>query len=911
MNRLLERESAMRVLQCCLQGAGAAGHIALVAGEAGIGKTSVLRQLAASHPEGAVWWGACDALQTPHPLGPWLDIARDAAPALREAVAGSRAVLFDAVLTALRAPHTTLVVIEDVHWADDATLDLIKFVGRRIERTRALLVLSFRDDEVGAAHPLRRVIGELPSAAVSQVPLQRLSRDAVDALARGALRSAAGLFDATQGNPFFVTELLQHPLDTPPPNVQALVLARFARLHARAQALARLVAVVPSQAERWLADAVVQPSLDDIEACLASGLLQPGHRSLQFRHELARRAVEAALPEPHAQALHARVLAALTEPGAPPVPLARLVHHAAHGGDSAAVMRFAPAAAREAAARGAHREAAAHYATTLAHASELPPGLHAELLDAHGYECYLLGDVMQSKASRERALALWRLLGQPLREGDTLRGLSRLHWFTGHKAEADAHADAAVRLLEALPPGPELAMAYSNKAQLHMVAEESPEAVRWGQRAIALAEQLGDTAILSHALNNVGTALYLTQHAEARRMLDRSLALALAHGPEEHAARAYCNLASMASMARDQAVADQAIIAGLSFCIDHDLDAWTGYLLACEAQLKLNDGRWPESAKAAHALLLQPDAPAISRMPALAALGRLGVRHGDASAAAQLDEALALALDTAELQRIWPVAVARAEAAWLAGDLPRCAQEAGRALGLAARHCNAWALGEIVWWLWRAGNLTPDAALLSRCAEPYALQMRGLWQQSAAAWATLGCPFDEALALADGDDAAQARALVLLDRLGATATATHLRRHLREAGVRGVPRGVRTSTRQHPNGLTTREVQVLQLMCEGLRNADIADRLSRSVRTVDHHVAAVLAKLGVGSRAAAVQAARDLLQQIGQPHATNQAGIAVARQAAAIYLCVTADPGRHTKEIPCPATSSNATFPKA
>lgn len=864
MNKLLEREPAMQVLQARLRAAVSTGHIALVAGEAGIGKTSLLRRLAASHPDDAVWWGACDALQTPHPLGPWLDIARDAAPQLRDAVAGPRAALFDAVLSGLRGPQPTLVVIEDVHWADDATLDLIKFVGRRIERARALLVLTFRDDEVGAGHPLRRVIGELPPAAVTQVPLQRLSRAAVDALARGALRSPAGLFDATQGNPFFVTELLQHPLDTPPPNVQALVLARFARLDGRAQALARLVAVVPSQTERWLADAVVQPTLDDIEACLASGLLQAGQHTLQFRHELARRAVEAALPLPHAQALHGRVLAALA--GTPPLPvaLARLVHHAAHGDDSAAITRHAPAAAREAAARGAHREAAAHYATTLAHARDLAPRLRAELLDAHGYECYLLGEVEQSTASREQALALWRTLREPLREGDTLRGLSRLHWFTGRKGKADAHADDAVRTLEGLPPGPELAMAYSNKAQLHMVAEESPEAVRWGLRAIALAERLGDTAILSHALNNVGTALYLTQHAEARRMLDRSLALALAHGPEEHAARAYCNLASMASMARDHAVADDAITAGLAYCIDHDLDAWTGYLLACEAHLKLNDGRWDESATASRNLLSRPDVPTISRMPALAALGRLGLRRGDAAAAGQLDEALALALDTAELQRIWPVAVARAEGAWLAGDLHRCALEASRSLSLAERHGNPWALGEVAWWLWRSGHLVPDTALLSRCATPYALQMSGQWQDSAAAWAALGCPFEQALALTDGDDDSQARALALLDRLGATATASHLRRQLRHAGMRAVPRGARTSTRQHPCGLTTREVQVLQLLAEGLRNADIAERLSRSVRTVDHHVAAVLAKLGVESRGAAVQAAQGLLQQIGQ-----------------------------------------------
>ncbi|MDQ6627577.1 MAG: AAA family ATPase [Pseudomonadota bacterium] len=288
------------------------GHVVLVAGEAGVGKTSVLRALAASHAN--VWWGGCDALQTPHPLAPLLDIARDAEVRFADRLAGPRPALFEAVLDDLRLPaDPVLMVIEDAHWADDATFDLIKFLGRRIERTHALLVVSFRDDEVPAAHPLRRVIGELPRAALTRIELSRLSPEGVETLARRALRSPAGLFDATQGNPFFVTELLRHRLNEMPRTVQDLVLARFARLDKPAQAIVRLVSIVPGRLERWLLEALLAPTLPALEACLDSGLLLSDATSFSFRHELARAAVETALAAPVPQSLHAQVLRAVAD----------------------------------------------------------------------------------------------------------------------------------------------------------------------------------------------------------------------------------------------------------------------------------------------------------------------------------------------------------------------------------------------------------------------------------------------------------------------------------------------------------------------------------------------------------------------------------------------------------------------
>ena len=416
MNELIERDAVLRTLHERMRSAVAAGHVAWVAGEAGVGKTSVLRRLAADQPVGTVWWGACDALQTPHPLAPLHDMGRDAGTRFAAALAGPRTTLFEAVLDELRfAAQPTLVVIEDAHWADDATLDFIKFLGRRIERTRAVLAVSFRDDEVAASHPLRRVIGELPAALVTRIDLPRLSPTAVEQLARNASRSPQGLYAVTQGNPFFVTELLRHREDEVPHSVQDLVLARFARLSKPAQTIVQLTSIVPARIERWLVDALLAPPLADLEACLDSGLLLEDASSLSFRHELARVAVESSLASSLAQALHTRVLAAITASGHTLAP-ARLVHHAAHANDVQAVCRFAPVAAEQASERGAHREAAAHWRIAMAHADAVDDETRARWLEACATEFSIVARLSEAIDAREKLAQLLHRLGDTARE---------------------------------------------------------------------------------------------------------------------------------------------------------------------------------------------------------------------------------------------------------------------------------------------------------------------------------------------------------------------------------------------------------------------------------------------------------------------------------------------------------------
>ena len=584
-------------------------------------------------------------------------------------------------------------------------------------------------------------------------------------------------------------------------------------------------------------------------------MLSLDHTTVAFRHELARQAIESTPSPLRQQTLHRQVLRAMLDHAENASQTARLVHHALGAHDGTLVARFAPLAAKQAAAQGAHREAAAHYATALQVANQLPLERQAELLEGRAYECYLTSQMEEAVQARQAALRIWRKLDRSDQVGHTLRWLSRLSWFLGKSGEAEQYAAEAVQLLETLPPDARLAMAYSNRAQLAMLADNTAEAVRWGERAIALAESLGDAETLVHALNNVGTALLTAQDEQGRAHLERSLQLALERGWEEHVARAYTNLACCAVMTRDYPLAERFLQEGLAYCAEHDLDSWATYMGAWQARAKFEQGSWDDAAQEATRVLERYRLPAAAKIPALVVLGWVRLRRGDPGSAVLLDEARTLALATGELQRIVPVAAARAEAAWLRGNQEQCLTKACVGYDLALTHTYPWKLGELSLWMWRAGGLT---SVPGPIAEPFARQIAGDWQGAAALWAQIGCPYEQALALADGDAEGMRNALALFERLGAQPVMALVRRRLRQQGVGGIPRGPRPSTRTNQAGRQTRQLEVLRLIAEGLSNAEIAGRLFTSPKTVEHHVSAVLTKLGAHSRAKAISAAHHL-----------------------------------------------------
>ena len=854
---LLERADLLEKLDAALAEAGdGRGRLCLVAGEAGGGKTALMRRFCEKRAGSArILQGACDALFAPRPLGPLLEFARDAGGDLEKLVeAGAKPHdVAAALVDELRAHAPTIFVIEDLHWADEATLDVLRLLGRRIEGTPALVLATYRD-ELSRSHPLRIVLGELATErALERMTVERLSPAAVAKLAEPHGVDADELYRKTAGNPFFVTEVLASGDGEIPHTVRDAVLARVARLSGDARSLLEAVSIAPLQAELWLLESLAADSLDSLDECLASGMLTPDSGNVAFRHELARLTLEEALSPSRRVALHRKALATLESRVVGTPDYARLAHHAEAAGDAEAVLRFAPAAAERAAALGAHREAAAQYARALRFAEGRPLRTRAELLHRHSYESYLIDKYDDSIGAMEAALACYRALGDKLGEGESLRLLSHHLWCPGRIAEARAAGRDAVTVLERLPPGPGLAMAYANLAELCTNDDDFENAVSWATRALELAESLDDIEIVAQALSNIGAIEFLGGSDEGKAKLERSLELATAAGLDERVASSSLHLAAVACDRRLYAVANRYFDEGFRYCADRGQDLHAFYFRAYRARAELDQGRWSEAAGLAASVLSEKRTSVLPRIIGLAVLGLLCARRGDAGTWEALDEAHALVEPSGELPRIALVATARSEAAWLEGRHETIVRETENALVLARSRRSRWAL-ELAYWRWRAG--APEE-IPFESGEPRALEIAGHAKRAASAWARLGCPYEAALALADTDDERSLRrSLEELERLDARPAATMVARRLRERGIRGLPRGPRPTTRDNPAQLTSREVEVLALIEEGLRNTDIAKRLFVSRRTVDHHVSAILAKLGVRTRGQAGAAAR-------------------------------------------------------
>ncbi len=875
---LLERESHLQQLSAAfdeLIGHGV-GACVLVVGEAGVGKTSLVRRfLDVRRGQADIYWGACEALFTPRPLGPIADIASALPPGLAAQVHTGNTYngLFPSFLAFLRErPRATVLVIEDAHWADEATLDFIKYLGRRIDGTRAMLVVTLRDDELGLDHPLRRVLGDLPAAITRRVTLAPLSRGAVEELARAAGRDAGALHRLTGGNPLYVSELLASPGETVPASVRDAVLARFGRLGPAARRVVELVAIEPGRLERAVVHALIPGADQAVREAHNSGVLRADDGWLAFRHEIARQCIETELPADRRAALHAQVLDVIRNEGVVLAGLAREVHHAIGANRHNDVAALAPRAAEEAADLGSHREAAALYRRALAARSPADTEVHAYLLEAAAVESQKTGALQDAIDLRQQALALRRAAGDRQREGTNLRLLGVLHrQSSGDKAEYLRFARAAVEVLEPLGPSGELAKAYASLSHVHCLLSNYDEAIDWGARAVHLAQASSDSAALALALNRHGTAqLYKTNDASARAQLERALALAIDARVEDLVADIYISLQTGAINHHDYAFALDVGRRGIAYCDARDFDGYAlslrcrcAYALACL-------GRWDEAELEYAICAAAPNTSPLVRATCEYALRRQQQRRGNLPAPARGLAALAsdveefwrdaqTKLHTLQVEYKPPaIAAACAEAAWLRGDHEAALEVAQIGLADAFATRDGRLAGPLLVWLERLGVTAPEfeGALSPACAH----ELAGDRAAAAVEWERLNNPYECALVLAFGDEEQMRSALTRFTTLGAERAAALMRNRLRALGVRGIERGPYAHARNHFVGFTRRENEVAELLCQGLSNAAIADRLHRSERTVEHHVANVLAKLDVASRAQAVLKLSNLRQ---------------------------------------------------
>jgi DNA-binding CsgD family transcriptional regulator len=426
-------------------------------------------------------------------------------------------------------------------------------------------------------------------------------------------------------------------------------------------------------------------------------------------------------------------------------------------------------------------------------------------------------------------------------------------WCPGRIAESDCAAEAAVEVLADLEPSVELARAYNNLAVL---ANDGETATRWAERARAVAEQVGDDRIVRHAGIEIAAARYeLEGTPESRDGVERLLRLEMRVGDEMDAGFVWRRLARGATRHRAFADVDRFLEEGAAYCAERDLEILERYFHVYRALATLDRARFAESAEAAGRVLHDPGLSIIPQILALVVLGLGQVRQGEPEGRELLERAAALAAHEVRLEPCVPLATALAEHAWLDG---RSDEVAGLTDAMLERSIAEGALleaGALARWRWRAGGRDQVAGLTG----PDAATLAGDWQEAARRWSELGCPYEAALALTDADDDdARRRGLIELQALGARPAARIVAQQLRERGVRGLPRGPYAAARTNHAHLTARELDVLTLLTEGRRNAEIATRLVVSPRTVEHHVSALLRKLGAQTRGeAAAIALRD------------------------------------------------------
>jgi DNA-binding CsgD family transcriptional regulator/tetratricopeptide (TPR) repeat protein len=850
---LLERDSALAALIEAREAAARGdGRVVFVTGEPGIGKTSLVTRFVRDLEPGArVLFGTCDDLSIPRPLGPIRDLVGAVSAPLEEALAAGAASheIQGLLIAELELPpQPTVLVVEDVHWADDATLDAITVLGRRIGPLPALLVLTFRGGEVPPAHPLRAALGAIRAGDSVFLELAPLSERAVASLA-GA--DSDDVYAATAGNPFYVSELLAfRTAGELPPSIANAVLGRAARLDEDALRLVQLVSVVPNRVTNSVLDSVMPGWSAAAEEPERRQLLDVAPGYVRFRHELARNAIRSSIPIAARRRLHAEILDALLAANADP---ADVVHHAEAAGAEDVVAKHALVAARRAAALGSNRQAHSHYRRASDFVDRLSAADQAAVLEELATASYVVGRLEDAFPAIERAIAVYGDLSDEAAVGRCTRVLSRFHWFAGDGDAAQRTMLDAMAILEPLGESVELARAYSGLSQLAMLAEDAEQAFVWGEQALELAIRLGDESTRAHALINIGSAKSQLDHRETAALLEAH-ALADAAGDRYEATRALGNLAYALMLWVQPGEALRHTETALAYAQEHEIHSLASYFATMIAWLRLRAGEWDDAEQVVRSEI-ERDA-AVPQLLAKTVLTELAVRRGDPDAAELLCDLAEQADRTDELQRLAPVLELETEWALTRGT-PMPDERFERVIAKIRPRSDfaGWGAARVGAWAAVAGI---DIDADQPASPPLATMACRDWRGAADAFGDVGWTYDRALMLSLLDDEESlAEAIEISRGLGAEPLTRRVAGRMRELGL-NVPHGPRQSTRANPAGLTARQLDVLALLAAGLTNAEIAERLVVSPRTAEHHVAAVLTKLGAATRRDVARRAAEL-----------------------------------------------------
>ncbi|MGZ4243862.1 MAG: ATP-binding protein [Solirubrobacteraceae bacterium] len=851
MEPLLERDAELLVLTALLDGAQrGSGGVLLICGEAGIGKTSLVRAARAAHGESVRFLtGSCEPLSVPVPLAPIRELGAAAGAAeLVDAASDDRMALARRLLDALSAAGPAVAVLEDAHWADPATLDVLRLLARSVEAQPIGLVVTYRDDELSAHQELTLLVGDLVrSPLVTRIGLSPLSEAAVRALAEPVGADAGELSRVTGGNPFLVVEALAS--DGPlPVSVRDATLARVARLGAAARGVVDAAAIIDQRFTPRLLGAVSPGDTGPVEEAIALGVLTDDGATLGFRHELIRRAVERSISAPRAAELHARVLRALSadpQAGSP----ARLAHHAELAGFEAQAAEHALTAAGEAERVGALREASLQLARVIRLRGTASPDERFELLLRYARAANFASRMQDALDGASEALAVAERAGDRHRMGRAQSVLAWALWSLDRVEEARQAAVASVANLEGAADPAALARAQAALIRMEATAFDSLAAVRTSPAAIALAAAAGLEEVRIDVSISAGLAQGHLGDPRAQSSLAEALDAARAAGLPIQTIRAYVNGIAVAAEARDHRTVDDLAGVALSLFEEFQTAIPHDYATVLLARSQLDRGLWDEAIESARRSRRTDHG---GRPLALAVEGLARVRRGDHGGTMLLQNALGDLAGVPEAWRHGVVRTALAEAAWLAGDRSGglAHARAGRSGPYAEQFARA--SGELALWATRCGR---PADAPPRAPEAVRRELEGDWRGAARAWHAVGARYEAALACMLGDERAAREAITTLRRLGAVAAVRAFTRERSACGARPV-RGPRRTTLANAAGLTCRQQEVLGAVAQGLTNAAIAESLNLSERTVAHHVSAILSKLGVTNRTAAVEAAR-------------------------------------------------------
>jgi DNA-binding CsgD family transcriptional regulator/tetratricopeptide (TPR) repeat protein len=853
---LVERDGCLAILQTTFSKVTEGeGHCVFVSGEAGIGKTALVKAFCKQQQNDCtIYQGACDSLFTPRPLAPLYDIIWQVRSDLWPAshTIEERSALFLKFFHELsNRDKKILIVFEDIHWADEATLDFIKFFSRRIAQLPCLFILTYRDDEIHSRHPLRNVLGDLSPDTSTRIQLTALSREAVYKMANEKGYDAENVYSISGGNPFYVNEILASYSPGVPENIKDSILSVYDRQEEGTKNAWQICSVIPEGIEinRF---AKIKSSWDDgMDHCFALKIIIIKNDRVIFKHELYRRTIEASLSPFKRIAINKKILELFLTSFEEEGEIERIVHYAKNANENKLVVKYAPLAARQAAGVGAHIEASKLFLTAIEYAEENDEDQLVEFYEAYAYECYLINQLKEAILYQEKALKIWQQKNKPEQTGNSLRLLSRFWWFSGNSEEAEKYGKEATQILQGLPSSKAKAMALSNMSQLKMFSEEVPESVKWGNMAIKMAREIKDDEILCHALNNVGTCQWKIQSTRetGRKLLMESLDIALKNSFHEHAGRAYSNIIYNCVEAKEYDLTKRFLHDGLTYGEERDLDASNNFKLSLKSRMLLETGDWNGALSVANDLLQDPEQPATIKTGCLVTLATIKIRRGEPDALIPLEEAKVLAFKTKEYRRIIPVMIALLEYEWLTGEKIISEEELKLCFSLIQKVDNIYLNSEICFWLQKAGKRGTG---LPELFEPYQLLREGNISGAADFWQKTGCPFEKAFALFEGNEEDKKNALLIFQQLGANAVAEKIKMQLRAGGIKKIPRGLRESTRANPAQLTNRELDVLQLLQKGNQNKEIAGTLFISPKTADHHISSILFKLDVKNRSKAV-----------------------------------------------------------